>query len=189
MTAQEALGKIRVMLGLNEAELSEVNTTEDALVETTEVKLASTTLLDGTIVETEGDFEVGKQLVVVTEEGEKIPAPEGQHETTDGFILSVDAEGIITSIDEVVAEEEVETELSDDIVNQLVNALKPSLEKIDELSKEVNKLKGEFHAFRDEPAGAKVYNNLNEYTTREQDLMTGRVNKLIELRRANKLNK
>jgi len=190
MTAQEALGKIRVMLGLNEVELSEENTTKDTSVETTEttnVELASTTLVDGTIVKTEGEFEVGKQLFVETEEGD-IPAPLGSHETTEGLIISVDEEGVITSIDEVVAEEEVEAELSDDIVNQLVNALKPSLEKIDELSNEVNKLKGEFMEFKDEPAGKKVFNNLNDYTTRENDLVNGRMTKLLELRRKNKLN-
>ena len=188
MTAQEALGKIRVMLGLNEVELSEGNTTKDTSVETketTNLKFASTTLVDGTIVKTEGEFEVGKQLFVETEEGD-IPAPEGSHETTEGLIISVDEEGIITSIDEVVAEEEVEAELSDDIVNQLVSALKPSLDKIDELSNQVNKLKGEFMEFRNEPAGKKVFNNLNDYTTRENDLMSGRVAKLVELRRQNK---
>lgn len=192
MTANEALGKIRVMLGLNELELSEENTTKDNSVEntdTTNVELASTTLLDGTVVKTEGDFEVGKQLFVETEEGD-VPAPEGQHETTDGLVISVDAEGVITAIDEVVVEEEeTEENFSNDLINQLVDTLKPSLDKIDELSNEIKTLKGEFMEFKDEPAGAKVYNNLNDYTSREADLVTGRIAKLVELRKNKSLNK
>jgi len=73
MTAQEALYKIRVMLGVED-------TNEEVSLETEtnseEVKLAEATLVDGTKVKTEGEFEVGKQLFVVTEEGD-IPAPRG----------------------------------------------------------------------------------------------------------------
>ena len=186
MTAQEALGKIRVMLGLSEVELDETKVVKDASTETTEttnIELASTTLVDGTIVKTEGDFEVGKQLLVETAEGD-IPVPEGQHETTDGLLISVDAEGVITSIDEVVVEEEQKEEsFNEDFVNQLVGALKPSLDKIEELSNEIKTLKGEFMEFKDEPGSAKVYNNLSDYTKRENDLMSGRMAKLIELRK------
>lgn len=185
MTANEALSKIRVMLGLSEVELDETKVLKDTTTETTEttdITLASATLVDGTIVKTEGDFEVGKQLLVETAEGD-IPAPEGQHETTDGLLVSVDAEGVITSIDEVIVEEETKEEnFNDDFVNQLVNALKPSFDKIEELSNEVKTLKGEFMEFKDEPGSAKVYNNLDDYTKRENDLMSGRMAKLIELR-------
>lgn len=192
MTANEALGKIRVMLGLSEVELDETKVVGDADVETTdttEITLASATLVDGTIVKTEGDFEVGKQLVVETEEGD-IPAPEGSHETTDGQIISVDAEGVIVSIEEVVVEEEQkEQEFSNDFVNTLIEALKPSLDKIEELSNEVNKLKGEFMEFKDEPGAPKVYNNLNDYTSKEGELINGRIAKLVELRKNKSFNK
>ena len=185
MTANEALGKIRVMLGLSEVELDETKVVGDASVETTDttnIELATATLVDGTIVKVEGDFEVGKQLVVETEDGD-IPAPEGSHETTDGQIISVDAEGVIVSIEEVVVEEEQEQEFNDDFVNTLVNALKPSLDKIEELSNEINKLKGEFMEFKDEPGAPKVYNNLNDYTSKEGELINGRIAKLVELRK------
>lgn len=188
MTANEALGKIRVMLGLNEVELDETKVVGDASVETTEdnnLQLASATLLDGTIVKVEGEFEVGKQLVVETEEGD-LPAPLGNHETTDGLIVSVDEAGVITSIEEVVVEEEQKEEFSNDLINELVNTLKPSLDKIEELSNDIKTLKGEFMEFKDEPAGAKVYNNLDDYKKRENDLINGRISKLIELRKNNK---
>jgi len=183
MTANEALGKIRVMLGLEEVESE--TTVVETNSETTKIELAEATLLDGTVVKTEGEFEVGKQLFVVTEDGE-IPAPPARHETTDGVILVVDDEGIITEIEEVVAEEEVEVEenFSDDLIGQLVGAIQPSLDKIEELSNEVKALKGEFHEFRDEPAGMKVSNNLNDYKKAEDNIMEGRMSKILELRRA-----
>jgi len=182
MTANEALNKIRVMLGLNDVDAEATNVeTETA----TEIKLAEATLLDGTKVKTEGEFEVGKQLFVVTEEGD-LPAPLGNHETTDGQIISVDEEGIITAIEEVVVEEEKEENFSDDLISQLVGVLQPSLDKIDELSNEVKALKGEFLEFRDEPAGPKVSNNLNDYKNAEESIMEGRMKKILELRRANK---
>jgi hypothetical protein len=182
MTAHEALGKIRVMLGLEEVE-SETTIVETE-TETTNVELAEATLLDGTVVKTEGDFEVGKQLFVVTEDGD-VPAPPARHETTDGVILVVDDEGIITEIEEVVVEEETETEenFSDDLINQLVGALQPSLDKIEELSNEVKALKGQFHEFRDEPGSPKIYNNLNDINKDEQSIMSGRMAKILEVRR------
>jgi len=182
MTAHEALGKIRVMLGLEEVE-SETTVVETE-TKTTNIELAEATLLDGTVVKTEGDFEVGKQLFVVTEDGD-IPAPPARHETTDGVILVVDDEGIITEIEEVVVEEETETEenFSDDLINQLVGALQPSLDKIEELSNEVKALKGQFHEFRDEPGSPKIYNNLNDINKDEQSIMSGRMAKILEVRR------
>ena len=181
MTAIEAINKIRIMLGLDDA-----NANVDASVEKTisNVELASATLLDGTIVKTEGDFEVGKQLLVETAEGD-IPAPEGIHETTDGLLVSVDSNGIITSIEEKAVEETEtkEQEFNGDFVNALVNALKPSLDKIDKLTEEVGKLKGQFREYIEEPATPKIYNNLNDLVKREQNLMDSRIAKLVELRK------
>lgn len=185
MTATEALDKIRVMLGLEQVE----STTEVETKTETTIELAEATLVDGTIVKVEGDFEVGKSLVVVTDE-EEIQAPEGNHETTDGVIVSVDENGVITAIEEVVVEEEKEEQnFSDDLISQLVGAIQPSLDKIEELSNEVKALKGEFHEFKDEPAGMKVSNNLSDYKKAEDNILESRMEKIIELRRANKSNK
>ena len=126
MTAQEALYKIRVMLGVEDTNEEVSLETE---TDTEDVQLAEATLVDGTKVKTEGEFEVGKQLFVVTEEGD-IPAPEGLHETTEGIIVGVDAEGIIISIEEPAEEEvvvEEKEEFGEDLVNQIVGALSPKL--------------------------------------------------------------
>jgi hypothetical protein len=179
MTAQEALYKIRVMLGVED-------TNEEVSLETEtnseEVKLAEATLVDGTKVKTEGEFEVGKQLFVVTEEGD-IPAPEGLHETSEGVIIGVDAQGIIVSIEEPAEEEvivEEKEQFGDDLVNQIVGALSP---KLDDLQKQINSIKGEFHEFRDGPATDKIRNNINALNKAEQSVSDARMQTILELRR------
>jgi len=189
MTALEAIEKIRVMLGLESEETKEVkNQTETTeVVEAEKVELASATLVDGTIVKTEGDFEVGKQLLVETAEGD-IQAPEGRHETTDGLLISVDAEGIITSID-AVEETEQKEELSEDFVSQIVKGLEPHFNKIAELENKINSLNSEFSEFRDEPGSPKIYNNLNDLNRKSESIMESRMAKLVELRRNKSNNK
>jgi len=96
------LNQIRVMLGMD-------------------VKMVESVLEDGvTRVETES-LEPGFELFVVSESGEKAPAPEGTHKLEDGTKVTVDAEGKITLVEkaeapkvevevEAAAEEEVKVE-------------------------------------------------------------------------------
>jgi predicted Rossmann fold nucleotide-binding protein DprA/Smf involved in DNA uptake len=64
-----------------------------------EVKMVEATLKDGvTKVETEA-LESGSKVFVVSESGEKSPAPEGSHELQDGTKITVDAQGTITQVD------------------------------------------------------------------------------------------
>ena len=100
MTTNDAIQKIRVLLGVEEE------------VVVAPAAMASATLVDGTEVSVEGDFEVGKPLFVVTEEG-NIAAPAGVHQTSDNKLITVDEAGVITQIEEVAPEaaEEVEEEV------------------------------------------------------------------------------
>jgi hypothetical protein len=187
MTAKEAINKISVMLGVaQEGETAE-----------TQVNLAEATLLDGTKVRVDGDFEVGKPLFVITEEGD-VYAPEGKHETETGLVISVDADGVITAIEEkeateeAPAEEEAELEaetsvsLSEEVVSQVMDALNAISENISALETRLNATEEEFHTFRNEPAGKKITNNLNEVQRNEDDLATARFNKLVEFRNQTK---
>lgn len=93
---QEKLNQIRIALGL-------------------ETKMAEAMLEDRvTKVEAEA-FEPGKKIFVVSESGEKAPAPEGIHTTTDGIKVTVDSEGSITRVDkpeiEVESKEEDKKEM------------------------------------------------------------------------------
>lgn len=67
--------------------------------ETTE-KFAEAHLIDGTKVmnDKDSEFAVGDSLFVETAEGEKVQAPEGEHELEGGIVVVVDAEGVITGI-------------------------------------------------------------------------------------------
>ena len=70
-------------------------------------KFAQAVLSDGTIIEWDGDLEIGVSVFVVSGE-ERIPAPEGTHELTgdfDGISIITDSEGIVTEVISEVAEE------------------------------------------------------------------------------------
>ena len=106
MNAEQAVSKIRLLLGLNEATY----------------KFATATLVDSTEVMTEGELVEGASLMVVTPEG-NMPAPAGIHQTTTDLLITVDESGTITKIEEVAAEapaEEVVTEevaMEEDVQN------------------------------------------------------------------------
>ncbi len=73
-------------------------------------------LEDGTIVMTDGEeFEIGKEIFIVSEDGTKELAPEGEHTLEDGSIVKV-AEGKIVEILE--AEEELEEEVENEMESE-----------------------------------------------------------------------
>lgn len=185
MNAQEAINKIKLMLGLE----AEAAATPKVNVEN--VELADATLVDGTIVRVDGEFEVGKSIFVVTEEGD-VPAPDGAHETTDGVIVTTEG-GVIVSIEEKVVEEapveeevvveEASAQFSEEFVNSIVDTLKPALAQIDALRNEIASLKSEFNAFSEAPATKKITNNLQDYKQTEQQKHEARFAMLQKIRR------
>ena len=94
MTKNEVLNKVRVLLGLQ--------------------KFDKATLADGTVIESDGDFAPGVELYVITEEGDRVPAPEGEHTTESGMTITVDAEGKITGVKRPDEEGEGSLEASED---------------------------------------------------------------------------
>lgn len=89
---QEKLNQIKIALGM-------------------EVKMVEATLKDGvTKVMTEA-LESGSKVFVVSESGEKAPAPEGIHELEDGTKITVDSEGVISEVVAPEKEEESEVEI------------------------------------------------------------------------------
>lgn len=98
MKANTILNKVRELLGM-------------------EVELASMMMADGvTKVEAEA-FEAENEVVVVTEDEQKIPVPVGEYEMEDGRIMVVKEEGIIAEMkakeEEAPAEEEAKKEYED----------------------------------------------------------------------------
>ena len=76
--------------------------------ETTEEAFVDAKLVDGTIIRYES-LEIGAALSVVGEDGEIVPAPDGQHELESGEIVRTE-EGVIVEILEPEAEEEAKDE-------------------------------------------------------------------------------
>ena len=83
--------------------------------ETTEEAFVDAKLVDGTIVRVEPALEIGASFAVVGEDGEVVPAPDGEHEIESGEVVRTEG-GVIVEImtPEPVEEEaeEVEEEMA-----------------------------------------------------------------------------
>lgn len=178
MQANEAITKIKLLLGLNEATVEEQVVVEPKSDDEDRggFKFETAKLADGTEVKVEGEFEEGKACFVETEEGD-IPAPAGKHQMADDRLITIDESGQIVAIEEVSAEEveeqpqaEVEVEMEEEVkeeeeameehveekeismAEEVVEMLKPYFEEISDLKKKVEEMEGKFQAFSAEPA-------------------------------------
>jgi hypothetical protein len=70
-----------------------------------EVAMATMMLKDGVTVLEAESFEAGVPVFIVAENGDKVPAPIGEHELEDGRVLVITEEGMIAEIKEVMVEE------------------------------------------------------------------------------------
>jgi citrate lyase gamma subunit len=126
-----------------------------------EVKLEQMTLVDGiTVLEAES-FEPGYSVGIVTSEG-IVPAPIGEHETTDGMIVVVEVEGIIKEVKPVEAPaetEEVEVEIEASVEASTPKKIVDTITKetfFAEIKVEVEKLEAENKALKVELEAIKV---------------------------------
>ena len=205
MTVNDAIGKLRVMLGAATETVVEMET-EEKVEETVEIKAAEATLVDGTEVYTEGELETGAILFVRAGEGvsEDPFAPEGVHETTEGLLITVGENGEISSIEEsgeVEAEdeekvEEVEMEEeekeekkefdAEELLEGVANLLQPYTEEIKELKEELSVLTSRFNDVADEPAAKKVRNTFSQDAETQKSLTERRLESLISIRKGKK---
>ena len=170
MTVNDMVKKLRVMLAADKEVV-------------TETKFAEATLVDDTVVYTDGELEVGAILLIRTEEGEESPfAPEGIHETTEGLLIGVGPNGEIMEITEAEAEvapEEVTEEVMEEVVVEapvseeaipateellagIAEMIAPFTEEIAALTTEVTELKAKFAVIADEPAAKPIRNTFAE---------------------------
>jgi hypothetical protein len=131
-----------------------------------EVKMAESVLEDGvTRVEAES-FEAGSKLFVVSESGEKAPAPEGTHTLEDGTKVTVDAEGTISEVVNPEPKVEVEVEAAAEVPageepageatktegevvkEEMKKMIMQCMEAIEEVAKEVSMVKEEMAAYK-----------------------------------------
>ncbi len=210
MTVNDAISKLRVMLGAATEEVKKANMEEEVKVEEkVEIKAAEATLVDGTEVYTEGELEAGAILFVRAGEGvsEDPFAPAGIHETTDGLLITVGENGEITAIEdkspeveasekkeEEVAMEEVEEEVevkkefdAEELLEGVANLLQPYTEEIKELKEELSVLTSRFNEVADEPATTKkVHNTFSEEAKTRANTAEARFERLVSLRNSKK---
>ena len=106
-----------------------------------EIKLEQRKLEDGvTIIEADA-FEAEAEVVIITEDEQRIPLPVGEYKMEDGMILVVSEEGIIAEIKEEAAEEEVieeeaEKEYEEKEEDMAAEEAKPVKKVVESVSKE-----------------------------------------------------
>ena len=195
---EEKLNQIRIALGM-------------------EVKMTEAMLEDGvTKVEAEA-FEPGKKIFVVSESGEKGPAPEGIHTTEDGTKVTVDAQGTITAVEKPEPKVEVEVEAAaegdiipptGDAVNEPVKTegdimkedmnkmIMQCMEAIEEVAKEVAIVKEEMNSYREKmekmsatPAATKISTFNANPSEEKENVLDARVDHLRSLKASFKTNK
>ncbi len=95
-----------------ETAVAEETTTEETQ-ETVAEKFEDVTLVDGSVAQVEPDVSLGSAMVVQVDE-ELLPAPDGEHELSDGRIVTTES-GIIVDIKEMEEAPEVEEEVDEEM--------------------------------------------------------------------------
>ena len=194
MTVNDAITKLKVMLGADTAEVTVV-----------ENKFAEATLVDGTEVFTEGELEEGAILFVRAGEGvsEDPFAPSGKHETTDGLIITVGENGEISSIEDAAAEveaseeEKKEVEMEEVIEEEekvefdaegmlagIAEMLLPYTDELTKIKEELSTLKERFNTVADEPAAKPVRNTFSENKVIADQKLAERMDALRAIRKS-----
>ena len=137
MNSKEVLTEIRSLLGFGE--------------DKKEVEMATATLVDGTIVEWEGELAVGTAIFVQTGEG-LIPAPDAVHEVEGGLLVTTEG-GIVTEIVEPTEEVEIEVEAAEfasiESFNELANKFVEALARVEALEKKLEDREAAFNSMKE----------------------------------------
>jgi len=114
-------------------------------------KFLDATLADGTAVKVEPSVEEGASVLVITAEGEEVPAPDGSHELADGVVIVTEGGIIIEVIEAVPAEVEDKMEGEQEAVDatvELMNVLESLAERVTALEAKVNGVATEMKAVK-----------------------------------------
>ena len=122
MNNKAILNKVRELLGM-------------------EVKLEQRKLEDGVTIIEADEFATDNEVVIITEDEQRIPLPIGEYKMDDGMILVVTEEGLIAEIKEEAAEEEevIEEEAKkdyDEKEEEMADEAKPVKKVVESIVKE-----------------------------------------------------
>ena len=99
--------------------------------ETTEEAFVDAKLVDGTIVRVEPALEIGASVAVVGEDGETVPAPDGEHELESGEVVRTEGGVIVEILEPEVEEEAGEDKEEEMAAEEEVAAFDPEAFKLD----------------------------------------------------------
>ena len=115
------------------------------------VEMATATLVDGTIVEWEGELAVGTPLFVQTGEG-LIPAPDATHEVEGGMLVTTEG-GIVTEIVETEADVEVTIEANEfaslESFNSLLDKFNEVVSRLEAIEKKSAEQEAKFNSMKE----------------------------------------
>jgi preprotein translocase subunit YajC len=138
MNSKEVIKEIRTLLGFSEEK-------------TEEVKMETATLVDGTIIEWEGELAVGTAIFVQTGEG-LIPAPDATHEVEGGMLVTTEG-GIVTEIVEIEEEVEVEVAATEfatvESFNSLLDKFNEVVARLEAIEKKNVEQEAKFNSMKD----------------------------------------
>ena len=137
-----------------------------------EQKMYDAKLVDGTIVQWEGELAEGTAIMVVAEDGNTIPAPDAVHELEDGTKITT-VGGLITAIEskEVEEEEEMKEEMASEFEKMFAShleAFNSLLEKFSTIENKVAEYELKF---------SEISNNINDITKNN----TEKFNAIVEI--------
>ena len=92
------------------------NNKEVELKDKAEVKLGQVAMMDGTMIEFEGETLEKDSNVFVMSGEERVPLPVGEYPLDGGMVLVVAEEGVASEVKEMEAEEEAEVEMEADAI-------------------------------------------------------------------------
>jgi hypothetical protein len=124
------------------------------------VEMATATLVDGTIIEWNGELAVGTAIFVQTGEG-LIPAPDATHEVEGGMLVTTEG-GVVTEIveveSEVVEEEAKEEEMAEEVkeefatleaFNSFVSRFEEAVERLAIIEEKMNHNEAAFTSMKE----------------------------------------
>lgn len=136
MNSKQVLKEIRTLLGFSDEP---------------KVEMATATLVDGTIIEWEGDLMVGTAIMVQTADG-LIPAPDATHEVEGGMLVTT-VGGLVTEIVEPEEEIEVEVEASEfatvESFNSLMDKFNEMVSRLEAIEKRASEQEGKFNSMKE----------------------------------------
>lgn len=118
-----------------------------------EETMAKAKLTDGTeiLTDEEGDFQVGQKLYAITKEGEKVTAPEGEHTTDSGIVLTVDGSGYITGVKYPDMSGEGSLEDYKKEMKKMKEAMSEMMSALSKFSKDFESYKNDYEDFKNSP--------------------------------------